>query len=852
MDEAGMTDSTAMHAVLTTVREARAKLVLVGDPDQLQPIGPGASFRALLERLGFSELQTIYRQQHAWQREATVAFAAGNIDKGLARYDQENCIHIEKAPNDAINSLVNNWVAMRNQNTKDLSQFLVVAHRNVDVSMLNLALRQKRIERGEIKNGHDVFTKSGALLVSEGDRLLFLKNNNQLGVKNGRFGTVTQVVVGESGNVLSLSVKLDGDSKDCIQINPKDYADFTHGYAATVHKVQGITVDHSFVYAGGAGWNRSLTYVAMTRHRHSCHLYASRDEHQNIQNLGKSLSRFALKDSLLDYPLAFANRHGIDVTATTATISKKLSSRLNEFKQRIAERFEKWVDPTTYWHKKSKDLQEDEKNKKTLLRREDARHVAVYVDANQRCGIAWKSVQEKMMTLGVDEIRFGTPEFTLLTQTQEYQLLQQSSLERDKLAAHIAKEPLRYEKALTRYAISMDKLAKQADSFHRREALARYQQLSTSGKTVLRDRLAMMCMTDTKRNYRYIKEAGLDIKEIRLHAIAHAKRQHMMRLSASERADFRKVETYQTTMRCIGKLVGELQTIKDKTSPDFSTISQHLKQLSIKRNKMAHELYHQAERFNTGLNFFQIGIATPLFGLEKPTQELMKQAEKRWYQMQDYAAKHSYFETVNQYQSALENEHLTDRFNLSREIVKEPRLHHPAVLETGAEWKTIRLDAKHAEAKARFAEFSCEERSLLRLVKKYQRVNRQVGKSWSSLLNAENKKFSAPLNKRELSQLLLAKRNYLAAQLIDKKSLCEISAAFDGKDESAGLACLKNHSRINFEKIEKQAKKHEDKIQQLHTWQDLYDNSIDSLSRLVKRDSIEHRPQFQIVDKYLK
>jgi ATP-dependent exoDNAse (exonuclease V) alpha subunit len=46
-------------------RKAGAKLVLVGDPEQLQPIEAGAAFRAIVERIGYAELETIYRQKEA-------------------------------------------------------------------------------------------------------------------------------------------------------------------------------------------------------------------------------------------------------------------------------------------------------------------------------------------------------------------------------------------------------------------------------------------------------------------------------------------------------------------------------------------------------------------------------------------------------------------------------------------------------------------------------------------------------------------------------------------------------------------------------------------------------------------
>ena len=111
MDEAGMTDSVSMMAVLKSVREARAKLVLIGDHAQLQPVGPGASFRALLERLGFAEIQTVYRQKEPWQKDATVHLSSGRVAEALNAYETHGCLHFENTAQDAMSLLVDDWVA---------------------------------------------------------------------------------------------------------------------------------------------------------------------------------------------------------------------------------------------------------------------------------------------------------------------------------------------------------------------------------------------------------------------------------------------------------------------------------------------------------------------------------------------------------------------------------------------------------------------------------------------------------------------------------------------------------------------------------------------------------------------
>ena len=68
IDEAGMIGLKQMAQVLEQVEKHHAKVVLVGDPEQLQAIEVGAAFRAISGRLGYVELTDICRQRENWQK----------------------------------------------------------------------------------------------------------------------------------------------------------------------------------------------------------------------------------------------------------------------------------------------------------------------------------------------------------------------------------------------------------------------------------------------------------------------------------------------------------------------------------------------------------------------------------------------------------------------------------------------------------------------------------------------------------------------------------------------------------------------------------------------------------------
>ncbi|CAM3595385.1 Ti-type conjugative transfer relaxase TraA [Agrobacterium radiobacter] len=316
IDEAGMIGSRQLCRFVREVEARGAKLVLVGDHEQLQAIGAGSPFRAITERTGAIELTEIRRQKDEWQQQASIALATRRTPEALAQYDQQNAIRFADDRQQACADLVRDYLADRRDNP-DQSR-IALAHRRVDVRAINDAIRQGLQAKGvlakatgnETGSGEIIYqTVNGKRAFAAGDRIVLLRNDRALAVKNGMLGTV------ESVEPDALHLRLDGSSGGQktgrrITIRPKDYQSFDHGYATTIHKAQGATVDRSFVMAS-ATMDRHLTYVAMTRHRHQAMLYAGRDEFKNIKALTASMSRSGLKETTLDYTDTFAERRGL-------------------------------------------------------------------------------------------------------------------------------------------------------------------------------------------------------------------------------------------------------------------------------------------------------------------------------------------------------------------------------------------------------------------------------------------------------------------------------------------------------------------------------------------------------------
>lgn len=269
LDEAGMIGSLQLGRVVERIEATGAKLVLVGDPEQLQPIGAGAAFRALVERCGAIELAGVRRQHHDWMRAASVDLGQGRTAEALERYISRGHVHLAHGAEAAVDGLVAALLA--DMDLHPAATRLGLAYERARVREINAAVRAARISRGEIAPGLDYDTTQGRRSFAAGDRLLFLENNRALGVRNGMLATVQEVAPGRIVAILD-GPEGPGRGRE-VEVDPGTYAALDHGYAVTIHKSQGATVDRAFVLATDR-LDRHLAYVALTRHRDDVQVFA--------------------------------------------------------------------------------------------------------------------------------------------------------------------------------------------------------------------------------------------------------------------------------------------------------------------------------------------------------------------------------------------------------------------------------------------------------------------------------------------------------------------------------------------------------------------------------------------------
>jgi Ti-type conjugative transfer relaxase TraA len=290
IDEAGMVGTRQLERVVSEAERQGAKVVLVGDPQQLQAIEAGAAFRAAAARHGAIEIMDIRRQQQDWQQEATRELATGRTGEAIGRYAEAGFVHAAETREAARSELVDSWARDRKQ-YPDASR-IILTHTNDEVRALNREVRDRLKANGALGSEVAITVQRGERMFAENDRVMFLKNERSIGVKNGSLGTVQNV------DRMRMAVMLD-DGRS-IAFDLKDYADIDHGYAATIHKAQGMTIDRVRVLAT-PGVDRHSTYVALSRHREQADLYYGRDDFATRNKLVRMASRERGKDMASDY-----------------------------------------------------------------------------------------------------------------------------------------------------------------------------------------------------------------------------------------------------------------------------------------------------------------------------------------------------------------------------------------------------------------------------------------------------------------------------------------------------------------------------------------------------------------------
>lgn len=276
VDEMSMVDVQLLHSLLRAIPQGK-RLILVGDPDQLPPVGPGFPFGDMLRSgvLPTVHLTEIFRQA----QQSLIVMNAHRVNHGEMpdlRCVTSDFFFMRRNNEEAVCSLIRDLCAVRLPQKMGIpaDQIQVLSPtRKGAVGTVNLnRLLQAALNPPAPEKKERVF---GDYLFREGDRVMQIHNNYDIlwkktdgsmvgaGIFNGDVGILQSIDTGAE----TLTVLFDDKvaEYDFTQLNELEPA-----YAMTVHKSQGS--EYRAVVL--AAWNgspyllsRSILYTAITRAR---------------------------------------------------------------------------------------------------------------------------------------------------------------------------------------------------------------------------------------------------------------------------------------------------------------------------------------------------------------------------------------------------------------------------------------------------------------------------------------------------------------------------------------------------------------------------------------------------------
>ncbi|GAB4086346.1 hypothetical protein GCM10028784_29760 [Myceligenerans cantabricum] len=280
LDEASLAGTGTLDRITAAAEHAGAKILLVGDPAQLQSVDAGGALDMLVDACrnegdkdGPPTLTGVHRFRDDWEKHASLALRDGHPDV-IDTYITEGRVQ-QGDTNEMTDAAYTTW----KHATEHGKASVLVAEAADIVRELNQRARAERILTGRTSQSPDV-QLADENRASVGDIVITRRNDRDLTtirggfVRNGDRWQITDVrhdgsvEVRRAGKYLAASVVL-----------PADYVaeHLDLGYAVTAHRAQGLTVDSAHVLVTRTTTRENL-YVAMTRGRDANHAYVALDQ----------------------------------------------------------------------------------------------------------------------------------------------------------------------------------------------------------------------------------------------------------------------------------------------------------------------------------------------------------------------------------------------------------------------------------------------------------------------------------------------------------------------------------------------------------------------------------------------
>ena len=293
IDEVSMIDTILLDNLLKGLRK-NVKIVMIGDYNQLESVGPGKVLKDLIDSdmVNVVKLNTLYRQKEN-SYIATLAHEIKDNNLGEAFYQKRDDFNFIESDNYNIKKVIKELCLRAKEKGFDSRDIQVLApmykgENGIDnFNKLLQDIFNPKIDQNEIKYMDVIYR--------EGDKVLKLENDPDNNVFNGDIGYIIDVKNSE--------ITIDFDS-NIVKYSTKDLSSIKHGYAISIHKAQGSEFKIVFMpitMSYKAMLYKKLIYTGVTRAKYSLTLIGSKDAFlYAVENTNAYERRTDLKGKLLD------------------------------------------------------------------------------------------------------------------------------------------------------------------------------------------------------------------------------------------------------------------------------------------------------------------------------------------------------------------------------------------------------------------------------------------------------------------------------------------------------------------------------------------------------------------------
>lgn len=283
-DEMSMCDVELMSKFIEAIPDG-CRLILVGDKDQLPPVGPGCPFRDIINsnKIHVSRLNKIHRQSEG----SAIVVGSHSVLKGLSPRlsipgdRTSGCLHqVKTIAQDAANIVISILMSAKEELGVDPSDIVCLSPMRkgfAGVNQLNKEIQDKLNPASDEKKEILYGSKDNERIFRLGDKVRQTKNDYKRLIVNGDIGKIVFV---EDRNSLKgdIIVKVDFEGVGIVDYTRDQLSQLVLAYCGTIHSIQGceapvviiVLVEGHYIML-----TRTLLYTAMTRAKRACIMVGS-------------------------------------------------------------------------------------------------------------------------------------------------------------------------------------------------------------------------------------------------------------------------------------------------------------------------------------------------------------------------------------------------------------------------------------------------------------------------------------------------------------------------------------------------------------------------------------------------